>query len=69
MRPTICSLFEPHDKQNLYTNPKRTAKSSIAFYLIDTSDQVSVQKTPLIFNEPILRFRRNAGDKSGNIFH
>ena len=27
MRPTICSLFEPHHKQNLYTNPKRTAKS------------------------------------------
>jgi hypothetical protein len=26
MRPTICSLFEPHYKQNLYTNPKRTAK-------------------------------------------
>src|SRR6478752_2721676 len=23
-----CSLFEPHYKQNLYTNPKRTAKSS-----------------------------------------
>jgi hypothetical protein len=30
MRPTICSLFEPHYKQNLYTNPKRTAKSFIA---------------------------------------
>src|SRR5947209_20299294 len=29
MRPTICSLFEPHYKQNLYTNPKRTAKSSL----------------------------------------
>src|SRR3954451_5481464 len=29
MRPTICSLFEPHHKQNLYTNPKRTAKSLI----------------------------------------
>src|SRR5258708_15997557 len=29
MRPTICSLFEPHHKQNLYTNPKRTAKSHL----------------------------------------
>src|SRR5260370_36333729 len=27
MRPTICSLFEPHHKQTLYANPKRTAKS------------------------------------------
>jgi hypothetical protein len=26
MRPTICSLFEPHYKQNPYANPKRTAK-------------------------------------------
>jgi hypothetical protein len=26
-----CSLFEPHYKQNLYTNPKRTAKSSINY--------------------------------------
>ena len=24
-----CSLFEPHYKQNLYTNPKRTAKSAL----------------------------------------
>ena len=29
MRPTTWSLFEPHYKQNLYTNPKRTAKSSL----------------------------------------
>ena len=29
MRPTIRSLFEPHYKQNLYANPKRTAKFSI----------------------------------------
>jgi hypothetical protein len=27
MRPTIWSLLEPHYKQNLYANPKRTAKS------------------------------------------
>ena len=32
MRPTIRSLFEPHYKQNLYANPKRTAKSSFANY-------------------------------------
>lgn len=35
MRPTICSLFEPHYKQNLYTNPKRTAKSYALRTLID----------------------------------
>jgi hypothetical protein len=44
MRPTICSLFEPHHKQNLYTNPKRTAKSLI-YYLIDSSTRSLVQKT------------------------
>src|SRR6266446_4617226 len=31
MRPTICSLLEPHHKQNPYTNPKRTAKCSPIF--------------------------------------
>src|SRR4029077_4435318 len=33
MRPTICSLFEPHYKQNLYANPKRTAKWFCTAYL------------------------------------
>ena len=36
MRPTIWSLFEPHYKQNLYANPKRTAKS-FRLQLIDTT--------------------------------
>jgi len=35
MRPTIYSLFEPHYKQNLYTNPKRTAKSSSLVTALD----------------------------------
>jgi hypothetical protein len=38
-----CSLFEPHHKQNLYTNPKRTAKSS-SFLKIDTTARLLVQK-------------------------
>jgi hypothetical protein len=41
MRPTICSLFEPHYEQNLYANPKRTAKSS--FYLFDSETPLFVQ--------------------------
>ena len=50
MRPTICSLPEPHYKQNLYTNPKRTAKSSKLFspaIMIDSTRTCFVQK---IFN-------------------
>jgi len=50
MRPTICSLPEPHYKQNLYTNPKRTAKSSKLFSpatMIDSTRTCFVQK---IFN-------------------
>src|ERR1700749_4756399 len=35
------SLFEPHYKQNLSANPKRTAKSS--FYISDASDLIFVQ--------------------------
>ena len=42
MRPTIWSLFEPHYKQNLYANPKRTAKSS-SRYLYDTPELLLVQ--------------------------
>jgi hypothetical protein len=50
VRPTICSLFEPHHKQNLYTNPKRTAKSQtfIRTYILDTTATRVVQK---IFKE------------------
>src|SRR5262249_40573178 len=44
MRPTICSLFEPHYKQNLYTNPKRTAKSSSPMCIIRCFSRRSVQK-------------------------
>jgi hypothetical protein len=42
MRPTICSLFEPHHKQNLYTNPKRTAKPSL--YQIRYASSVACSK-------------------------
>ena len=35
------SLFEPHYKQNLYANPKRTAKFS--FYISDARDLTFVQ--------------------------
>jgi hypothetical protein len=45
MRPTICSLFEPHHKQNLYTNPKRTAKSVSPDTFIDAPLRRFVQKT------------------------
>src|SRR5260370_11328765 len=45
MRPTICSLFARHHKQNLYTNPKRTAKSSTRYTYIDVSSAASVQNT------------------------
>jgi hypothetical protein len=34
-----CSLFEPHYKQNLYTNPKRTAKSPINNTLLDSLER------------------------------
>ena len=41
MRPTIRSLFEPHYKQNLYANPKRTAKSLLALHYM-------IQHRPLL---------------------
>jgi hypothetical protein len=43
MRPTIRSLFEPHYKQSLYANPKRTAKFLLAPYLYDTTEALLVQ--------------------------
>jgi len=49
------SLFEPHYKQNLSANPKRTAKSS--FYLSDASDLTFVQ---IIFQNPKIYFSKNA---------
>ena len=67
MRPTICSLFEPHYKQNLYTNPKRTAKSSSAQRLIDTPTKVPVQK-PVSFQRNASSSRRKAEGCAGNNF-
>ena len=43
MRPTICSLFEPHYKQNLYTNPKRTAKFAWHSTYLDSKAVLLVQ--------------------------
>ena len=58
MRPTICSLSEPHYKQNLYTNPKRTAKSS-SLTKLDTTGRLLVQK---IFSfQRIFRLESNSG--------
>jgi hypothetical protein len=42
VRPTFPPLFEPHCEQNLYANPKRTAKS-IRNYLIDSPHDGFVQ--------------------------
>jgi len=49
------SLFEPHYKQNLSANPKRTAKSS--FYISDASDLTFVQ---IIFQNPKIYFSKNS---------
>ena len=58
MRPTICSLFEPHYKQNLYTNPKRTAKSFVRLnILIDAPANPFVQ---IFFKEFFFAGRRTA---------
>jgi hypothetical protein len=53
MRPTICSLFEPHYKQNLYTNPKRTAKSQINNTLFDNLQRLLFKKVS-VFKEIFL---------------
>jgi hypothetical protein len=51
MRPTICSLLEPHYKQNPYANPKRTAKSS-----------KSPALHPLLLDDWLKRFVQNTFD-------
>jgi len=43
-RPTILSLSEPRYKQDLSANPKRTAKLSNNFDLLDESVDSDVQK-------------------------
>jgi hypothetical protein len=43
-RPTWGSLFEPRHKQNLYANPKRTAKSFTHYTDIDGAGMQMVQK-------------------------
>jgi|GEM_PF-981786 len=43
-RPTWGSLFEPRREQNLYANPKRTAKSFTHYIDIDASEMQMVQK-------------------------
>jgi hypothetical protein len=74
------SLFEPHYKQNLYANPKRTAKSS--FYISDASAPIFVQiifpqsripffpvalKEQFPFCRHNHRSHRNVGQSSGAI--
>src|SRR5882724_9793659 len=49
------SLFEPHYKQNLSANPKRTAKSS--FYISDALHLTFVQ---IIFRNPKIYFSKNS---------
>jgi hypothetical protein len=56
------SLFEPHYKQNLYANPKRTAKSS--FFISDASAPIFVQ---IIFPQSRIPFSPNFLSKNG--FH
>jgi len=56
VQPTICSLFEPHHKQNLYTNPKRTAKSLFAS-IIDTPTPPLVQNVFLVFFQGVFPSR------------
>ena len=48
-----CSLFEPHYKQNLYTNPKRTAKSQINNTLFDNLQRLLFKKVS-VFKEIFL---------------
>ncbi|MGO9585140.1 MAG: hypothetical protein ACLP2Y_02870, partial [Limisphaerales bacterium] len=40
----LGSLFEPRHEQNLYANPKRTAKSFIRYYSTDMVTMQMVQK-------------------------
>jgi hypothetical protein len=40
----LGSLFEPRHEQNLYANPKRTAKSFICYICIDAVRMQMVQK-------------------------
>jgi hypothetical protein len=40
----LGSLFEPRHEQNLYANPKRTAKSFICYNCIDQAIMQMVQK-------------------------
>jgi hypothetical protein len=40
----LGSLFEPRHEQNLYANPKRTAKSFIRYICIDAVRMQMVQK-------------------------
>jgi hypothetical protein len=42
VRPTLWSLFEPHHEQNLYANPKRTAKPN-PFTISDVATWCLVQ--------------------------
>ena len=43
-QPTWGSLFEPRREQNLYANPKRTAKSFAHYTDIDAPEMQMVQK-------------------------
>ena len=69
MRPTICSLFEPHYKQNLYTNPKRTAKSSSPFTIIDSIEGLIVQIISTVSKIPLFTRRRTCGSGASIINH
>jgi len=60
MRPTICSLFEPHYKQNLYTNPKRTAKIFIRLILNRYYKRSACSNFSFGFQRPFLRCRRKS---------
>jgi hypothetical protein len=58
MRPTIGSLLEPHYKQNLYANPKRTAKFVTPRPFLESAGQNSfknfAQRTTFYPGEPSL---------------
>jgi hypothetical protein len=45
----LGSLFEPRREQNLYANPKRTAKSFAHHTDIDAPEMQMVQKNPKMF--------------------
>jgi len=64
-----CSLFEPHYKQNLYTNPKRTAKSDSLSYDLGYTKSSACSKNFRLSKNFFLRpFEERSGSIRANPF-